>query len=192
MADTISEKEVLIFIDKLFAGKFNSKSKLVKDWIKNGDMEMYAHYHSIDSDNVFFYVIISCFVLERYDVVLYFINKDKTRFTEDIFSTCYDFDEGLAFCINNGVTVDYEDLFYNLCQSSCINCLKYLVGVRNFKLEKDSLYGGEGYPQTVCSCISKEYIENGIKTITYLINDLGYDINLEDEDDRTCLEIALS
>lgn len=189
---TEEDQEVEIFVNRLFAGRFNDQSELVKDWLENSDMHDYITHHPIYYDCVFKYVILSCFALKKYDIVLYFINKDKNRFKEYIFESYHDFVEGLAFCIDNGVILNYERLFRGLCRSGCINSIRYLVEVKNFKLLEDNFRGSWNCIHNASCNVSKEFSENSIKTINYLVGILGYNINLPAEYGETCLEIALS
>ena len=130
-------------------------------------------------------------MLNRYDIVLYSINKDKNCFGEYIFQNHYDFSEGLSFCIDNGIIFDYEELFFVFCRFGNINCLKHLIEIRNFKpSDKDSEWN---CLHTICFYEhEEELVGNVIKTITYLVNELKYDINFQSKHGKTCLELALN
>ena len=168
------------FIIDLFSGTFNHLSDYVRDELDGGGMSDYINknnLYDIDNNDIFYYVMTSCFSLKRYDIVSYFIEKNKNKFTSDLFISSNDFSEALDFLVDKNIIIDYNKVLIHCCISDCIGLLKHIV---------EKYYT----PQPLIIYIKNAIEQKSYDIIEYFVNVLKFDINQLNKRGESYLHLA--
>lgn len=180
--NSLSHSEVQQFFEELLAGRFNDQSEYVRYQLSaDGYILWYRTIRdvcegienravSFGREDLFRHVIVAAFTLNRYDVISYFLNEDKSRFNASLFSATEDYvctPSLFNFLLSEGVIFDFEELVLHCC---CFGDISLLKEIQKYHKITDSDPNGTRYMEDAIGELQCPMIE-------YLVNELGFDIN---------------
>lgn len=131
-------------------------------------------------------VVVRCFQKKRYDIIMYILFRCRRFFIPDIYSRFYSgFDdlEAFDFLYQRNATPNLASIFITSSKYGNIDMLKHIVKKRNFIPQ---------YPRDRYRCVENAIKSKHFEIVEYLIRDMKFNIDQQDNLGFSYLHHAIS